>query len=252
MMFSFQEQYKDYTNTDLLKIVRQPHEYQAAAVDAATQILNTRSVTAADLEEVDRYFHEIATSTNRKMEKINSYKEMAADFLEPVVNPAIKVKPQKILNYLLLFIGLQYIWTLYINVRNCIQFIQYVINCKAYGFDNTTGKVTYWSCFSAYFNSSALLQICTVIYIPIVFILLLKRQRWGWILLFADNLLRLGSMIGLSYILFKYQQYYRVDVLMVLFKILVKSMFVFFLWRNYFSDLFGVTKEVKKKTAIAY
>lgn len=250
MNFDFHDKYKDHSNIDLLKIVRRPNEYQVAAVDAATQILNAREITQSDLEQVDRYFHEIDTETKRKTDKINSYKEKTADFFQPVFNPTTEVKPQKWLNILLLVIGLQYLWTLYINISDFVKFIKYVIDCKSYGFDSTTETVSYWTCFSTQFNPIIFFQILTLIYVPIIFYLLFKRRRWGWILLFADNLFGLISTVSQSYIFFKYQQYHHGDTISFFTQILIKGLFVFFLWRNYISDFFSVTKEIKKKTAI--
>lgn len=250
MNFDFHDKYKDYSNIELLKIVRRPTEYQVAAVDAATQILSAREIIHSDLEQVDRYFHEIDTETKRKTDKINSYKEKTADFFEPVLNPTKEVKPQKWLIILLLFIGLQYLWTLYINIIDFIKFIMYVIDCKSYGFDSTTGTVSSWTCFSTQFNPFIFFQILTLIYVPIIFYLLFKRKRWGWILLFADNLFGLISTVSQSYIFFKYQQYHHGDTFSFFSQILIKGLFVFFLWRNYISDFFSVTKETKKKTVI--
>jgi hypothetical protein len=250
MNFDFHDKYKHYSNTDLLKIVRRPTEYQVAAVDTATQILSEREVTQLDLEQVDKYFNEINTETKRKTDKINSYKEKTADFFEPVVNPTTEVKPEKWLNILLLFIGLQYSWTLYINISDFVNFIKYVIDCKTYGFDSTTETVSYWTCFSNQFNPLIFFQILTLIYVPIIFYLLFKRRRWGWILLFADNLFGLISTLSQSYIFFKYQQYHHGDTVSFFTQILIKGLFVFFLWRTYISDFFGITRETKKKAAI--
>jgi len=250
MNFDFHDKYKDYSNIDLLKIVRRPTEYQVAAVDAATQILSSREISPTDIEQVDNYFDEIDTETKRKTDKITSYKEKTANFLEPVLNPTAEVKPEKWLNILLRVIGLQYLWTLYLNISDLIRFIKYVIDCKSYGFDSNTETVSYWTCFSSRFDPLVFFQILTLIYVPIIFYLLFKRRRWGWILLFADNLFGLISTVSQSYIFFKYQQYHHGDTLSFFTQILIKGLFVFFLWRNYISDFFGVTKETKKKTAI--
>lgn len=250
MNFDFHDKYKDYSNIDLLKIVRRPSEYQVAAVDAATQILSAREVTQSDLEQVDNYFDEIHTETKRKTDKINSYKEKTADFFEPVLKPTGEVKPEKWLNILLLIIGLQYLWTLYLNISDLVRFAKYVIECKSYGFDNNTETVSYWTCFTSQFDPLIFFQLLTLIYVPIIFYLLFKRKRWGWILLFADTLFGLISSVSQSYLFFKYQQYHQGDTFSFLTLIIIKGLFVFFLWRNYISDFFNVTNETKKKIAI--
>lgn len=250
MNFDFYDQYKDYSNIDLLKIVRRPTEYQVAAIDAATQILSEREVTQSDLEQVDNYFDEIDTETKRKTDKINSYKEKTADFFEPVLKPTSEVKPEKWLNVLLLVIGLQYLWTLYNNISHLVRFVKFVNDCKSYGFDNSTETITYWTCFLSRFDPLVFFQIVTLIYVPIIFYLLFKRKRWGWILLFADTLFGLISLISQSFIFFKYQQYHQGETVSFFTQIIIKGLFVFFLWRNYISEFFNVTIEIKKKTAI--
>ena len=250
MNFDFYDKYKDYSNIDLLKIVRRPSEYQVAAVDGATQILSEREITQSDIDQVDNYFDEIDTETKRKTDKINSYKEKATDFFQPVFEPTSEVKPEKWLNILLLVIGLKCLWTLYINVSDLVRFVKFVIDCKSYGFDNSTETVSYWTCFSTRFDPLVFFQIVTLTYVPVIFYLLFKRKRWGWILLFADTLFGLISLISQSYVFFKYQLYHQGDTLSFFTQIIIKGLFVFFLWRNNISDFFNVTMEVKRKTAI--
>jgi hypothetical protein len=248
MNFDYHDKYKDLSTLELLKIVRRPNEYQAAAVDEATRILSAREVTPADLEQADRYFHEIDNETQRKTEKINLFKEKAADLFEPALNPTAEVKPQKWLNLLLLVIGLQYLWALYINITAFVRFIKRVFDCETNGYDNTSEKASYWTCLSNQFDPFVFFQVLTLVYVPIIFYLLFKRKRWGWILLFADNLFGLISAVSQSYIFFKY--YYHGDSMSFFIPILIKALLVFFLWRNSISDFFSVTKETKKKTAI--
>src|SRR6266487_3556660 len=98
MNFNFYDQYKNYSNIDLLKIVKQPDNYQAAAVEAATQILNERQVSETELQQVDKYFQDIDAKEQLKKDKINFYKEKTVDFLEPVLKPTTEVKPHKWIN----------------------------------------------------------------------------------------------------------------------------------------------------------
>ena len=251
MNFDFYNQYKIYANTDLLKIIQQPDHYQEDAVKAATQLLNEREVSESDIENAKSYYLELDNSAKQRTDKLNSYKEKTADFLEPVLHPTSNVNPEKWLTIFLFTIVLQYLWILYINISDFIKFIKYVVDCKTYGFDgSTSGTVSYWACFTSQFNPFIFFQLLTLVYVPIIFYLLFKRKRWGWILLFADTLFGLISMISQSYIFFKYQQYYHGDTISFFTNIIIKGLFVFFLWKNYISDSFGVTKNIKKNTAI--
>lgn len=229
MHFNFHDQYKDYSNIELLKIVRQPNEYQTDAVGAATSILQEREISEADIQQVDAYFNEIEAKAKLKSDKINSYKEKAADFLEPIINPGTEVKPAKWLNILLLFIVLDYAWKFYNSIKTFVYFSR---------------------CNNCTFDITMVLTIVGLIYVPVIFFLLYKKKRWGWILLFADNLFIFITSLFQSYIFFKYQEQHRGDTSTFVFSILIRAAFVFFLWRVPISDFFGVTHNSKKDTAV--
>ena len=181
---------------------------------------------------------------------MNSIKEKTADFFEPLLNPTSKVKSENWLNVLLLIIALQYLRTLFINTRDFNKFIKFVLDCKSFGFDSSRETVSFWTCFSNQFNPLIFFQIATLIYVPIIFYLLFKRKSWGWILLFGDNLFGFISIISQSYFFFKYQQLHHINLDSFFTQILIKGLFVFFIWRKYISDFFNVTIETKRKTAI--
>jgi hypothetical protein len=229
MPFNFHDQYKNHSNIELLKIVRQPNEYQTDAVDAATSILKERKISETDIQQVDTYFTEIEAKATLKSEKLNSYKEKAADVLQPILKPGHEVKPAKWLNILLLFIGLEYIWTLYNSIKRFVYFSR---------------------CDGCTFDVTMVFTLVTLIYIPVIFFLLYKKTRWGWILLFADNLFTLISRIFQSYIFFKYLEFHRGDTGTFVLLIVIKAAFAFFLWRAPIPDFFGVMNNAKKDTAI--
>lgn len=80
MDFDFYQLYKDYSNADLLKIVRQPGDYEPAAVSIATQILNERQISPEEILYVDQYFQDIESSKRAKKEKFDTIKNKATDF----------------------------------------------------------------------------------------------------------------------------------------------------------------------------
>jgi hypothetical protein len=229
MDFDFYQQYKEYSNIDLLKIVRQPANYQLAAVAAAENILLERQVFAEEISAVDQYFLDIENSEIYKKEKIDGLKNKLTDFLEPVLHPSEKVEPNKWVNILLLAIAIQYAWTLFNTARRLIRFLQ----CNYCGFEITI-----------------IVEILTLIYVPFIFFLLFKRRRWGWILLFADNLFVLISGICQSYIFFKHQNVHHGDIISFLLSILIRAAFVSFLWRDSIANHFEVIRETKKKAAL--
>lgn len=229
MDFDFHQQYKDYANIDLLKIVRQPANYQSAAVTAAEEIIRGRQVSAEEISMVDQYFLDIDNSGKVKQEKIDGMKNKVTDFLDPVLHPSENVEPNKWVNILLLVIGLQYAWTVF----------------------NTAGRVIrFFQCSNCHFDVIIILELLLLLYVPLIFFLLLKRRRWGWILLFADNLFTLLVGISQSYIFFRYQSIHQGDTTSFLLPILIRAAFLPFLWRDSIANHFGVNHETKKNTAI--
>jgi len=229
MNIDFYQLYKDYTNTELLKIVKRPAEYQPAAVAVATQILNERQVTTDEIQFVDQYFLDIDNNTKVKKEKIDTLKGRATDFFEPVLHPSEKVEPNKWVNILLFVIAIQYAWSLFGTARRLIGFLQ----C-----DDCSLDITFFA------------EFLTLIYVPLIFFLLFKRRRWGWILLFADNLFSLILRVSQSYIFFKYQSIHHGDTTSFLLPILIKAAFIFFLWLDPIANHFGIAQETKKETAL--
>jgi hypothetical protein len=229
MNFDFYDQYKEYSTVELLKIVKKAADYQPGAVEAAKTILAKRQVTQNELDQVDHLVNQEEKQANAFSDKINSYKEKAADLFEPIINPGTEVKPVKWLNILLLFIGIHYIWVLYDTVKSLFHLLSY----RYYRFDFTI-----------------VLLLINLVYIPLIFYLLYKKRRWGWILLFADNLFVLIQRLGGTYIFFKYQKFHRGDTGEFLFFILVRAAFVFFLWRKSIADLFRISGKTKKDIAM--
>jgi hypothetical protein len=224
MDFNFYDQYKTLSNVDLLKIVKKSAGYQPAAVEAATLLLAEREVPQADIDEVEGYFQEKAKS---KTEKINAYKEKAADFLEPIAYPGPEIKAVKWLNIFLVVVGLNYLWTLYLTVRSFVR----ILGCRDCGFDYTHG-----------------LQGLYLLYIPVVFYLLIKQKRWGWILLFADNVIAFILGLRSSVTFFEYRFIHHGDPVAFLLPIFLHGGLAFFLWRKDISAFFGVTDKEKKNT----
>lgn len=229
MNIDFYQLYKDYSNLELLKIVKRPTEYQPAAVAIATQILNERQVTTEEIQLVDQHFHDIDNTTKAKKEKIDALKGKATDFFEPVLHPSENVEPNKWVNILLFVIAIQYAWSLFGTVRRLISFLP----C-----DNCSFGITFFA------------EFLTLLYVPLIFFLLFKRRRWGWILLFADNLFSLILRVSQSYLFFKYQSIHHGDTTSFLLPIFIKAAFVFFLWRDPIANHFGIAHETKKKTAL--
>lgn len=93
-----------------------------------------------------------------------------------------------------------------------------------------------------------LLDFGSLLYLPVIFYLLFKRRRWGWILLFADNLGSLLLRLRESYMFFKFQPIHHGSTISFIAPILLWTAFAFFLWRDGIPELFKVDTMTKKKT----
>lgn len=98
MKFDFYQQFKDFSNADLLKIIRKPAGYQPEAIAIATQIINDRNLTAEEIQLIDNHFIDKDNSERAKKERAYALKNKASDFLEPVLHPGEQVDPRKWLN----------------------------------------------------------------------------------------------------------------------------------------------------------
>jgi hypothetical protein len=229
MNFDFYQLYKDYSNTELLKIVKRPTNHQPVAVAIATQILNERQVTTDEVQLVDQHFRDIDATEKAKKEKIDDLKGKVTDFFEPVLLPAEKVEPNKWVKILLFVIAIQYAWSLFEIAKRLTGFLQ---------------------CDNCSFDITLFAEFLTLLYVPLICFLLFKRRRWGWILLFAENFFSVISRVSQSYIFFNYQSIHHGNTTSFLLPILIKSAFVFFLWRDSIANHFGINAETKKKTAL--
>ena len=223
MKLDFFELYQNYSAIDLLKIVKRPDDYQSQAVDAAIQILKQRVVTAEDEYEVHRYYADIDHKDAQQKEKIQAYKNSVTEFVEPITHPKETVEPGKFVNILLLLIALQYAWWFYNQTRRFIRIFQQSLP----PFD-----------FLFYF------QFINVFYVPLVFFLVFKRKKWGWILLFADSLFTL--ILRLSQIRFVTEGYF--NGFWYVYGVFIRLLFLFVLWRPMIAAHFRVTVKVKKQT----
>lgn len=226
MNFNFYDQYKGYSNVELLRIISRTDEYQPEAVEAASLVLKDRNVTEEDMAEAEQFF----ADEREKAEKLAAFKDNVKDFLQPIVQPEEGIKPARWLNIVLLLVVVDFLWVLYRAVNDMIS----------------RGK-----CADCQFDPvSLLLSMSGIVYLPVIFYLLLKRRRWGWILLFADNGVSLLLRLSQVHIFFKYQDMHGGDTTAFLLPVLVRLGFMVFLWRNEISGYFGISMKTKQHVLI--
>lgn len=224
----FLNRFSNYSNVELLRIIKRPDDYQPDALKAAIEIIATRKVTDNDQKEVEEYYETIAQNDKKKREQFELLKKKANNLFEPILQPTSSITPSKWLNIFLLAVAAQFIWSFCMTIKSMISFYE----CIGCGFD-----ITYLGSF------------LNLIYIPLVFYLFYKRNKWGWILLFGDNLFSVLSSLSQSYIFFKYQTIHQGDTGDFIWTLIIKSVFVVFLWREDIASYFNILPTDKKKYA---
>lgn len=222
----FLELYKDYTNVQLLKIVNRPEDYQPKAVETAKILLEIRNVLDSEIKEVENFYLNIKQNEINKQEKINFLKKKAIELVQPIILPNEEFKPRIWLKIFLIVLALQYVWLLYKSVS-------YFIVQANYNFD-----------FFLF------IQIIALLYYSLILYLLFRKKKWGWILLFSDNLIVLLSSLGRIYHYVKYQNYYEESFIEIIIPILLRAAFLLFLFRKDISAYFKVTRKLKINTLL--
>lgn len=227
MAFDFYDEYKDYPNLDLLRIIRNPGDYQPPAVAAAGRVLEERQVPVEEIAALDQTLQGLTEAEWYKSEKFTRMTAKTADLFPPISQLHTEAEPFKWVNLLLLVMGIHYAWMLFRMIKGLIRLLP---RSSFYWFD--------------------LINFLPIVYVPFLFILLFKRKRWGWILLFADNLAALIMMVSEGYIFFKFRHLYHSSITSFILPIMIRSAFTFFLWRNAIAEHFGVSAKNKKRTAL--
>lgn len=228
MNFDFDTLYKTYSNKQLLKILKQPEDYQPEAVASAERILHERDIAE---EEIQLLEQELLDRPSNLHLAGNGYivKDDEGDILAPILNQNVQVKMPDRVKVFLALITAQYVWMLYTTLMVIVSYLQ----CKYCGAD-----------LLLFF------QVFTILYVPVIFFLVYKRHQWGWILLFADNLFIFFSRCLNLYMVYNFQHVDDASVSGLLTPVLIKLIFLLFLWQGVLVNYFGITNETKMKTVL--
>jgi hypothetical protein len=229
MSFDFYSQYAGFSNVELLKIVQRPGDYDSTAVKAAEALLGERSVSKEESLKVQQYYQEIDEKHKAKQDRLHSLNAIIEDFLEPILKPSEEILPYKWIRILLLVLTIQYLFELYKSIRIFIAF---------------------FNCIDCSFDVYLFTSLISIAFTPLLIYLLIKRNEWGWILLFGSQVFNLIAGLGQTDIFFRYYYPLNPDISSWLLPLLVNSAFVFFLWKPSLSGYFEIDNETRKKTAI--
>jgi len=227
--FDFLQKYRGYSNVELLKIVKRPEGFQPAAVAAANHLLIERNVTLEEIQIADAFFSQTDANAKAKQEKKEAFVRKLADFFEPILHPGRKVEPRKWIHILLLVLVVKYFIAVVDIMRGVISSLQ--------SYDRPFELIDLWPCVS-------------LLYIALIFILLFKRKRWGWILIFFDNLFHAIMHLSGLYVFFEYQSIHHGTTISFFMPVFINGAFLVLLWQNPVIAYFGIDRATRKKTAV--
>ena len=234
MDFDFLKEFTTYSTLELLRITRQPGRYQPAAVEAAHLVHSARNISPEEMEEANRQLLDLEEEEKRKQEKMDAYKANVAEILSSLIIPDQQLKPSKWLKFLLLLLAIQYIRILFRSIPTLI----FLVDCETCGFD------ILW-----------LLSITNIVFIPVIFYLLLKRKRWGWIILCGENIFS-GVLLLSPFIKFIGNVVYHIYYIDsgawtswgILWPVIIRTLFAIFLFKKEITSYFNVGRKIKERT----
>jgi hypothetical protein len=218
----FYNQYRQYSTADLLNIVREKDNYQAAAVLAAEQLLAEREVSSFDEEEADRYFQEKETKRMASTARVGAVKAVVADWMEPIARPSVELQPDKWYRIFVVVYGIYYLRDLYFAVR-------YFTTAYSIGWNLEDFVVV-----------GGTLALDTFL-----FVLVIRRRKWGWILLVVEHTVLIFINVSLFVEMSRLRMFH-VNSMPNLYGALFHLAMVGFLLRRTMAEFFGVGPVVKK------
>lgn len=214
MEFDFYDRYKNYADAELLIILKQPQNYQPVVIEAITKILQERNLTVEDL---------LLEKTVKELPE-----EITADH-SPDLLPANweETKPPLWVTIVFIAVAIEFAWSFFTTF---------------YGFYRVFSTGLFRLQYLPYFLWLA--------YIPITGYLLLKRNSWGWILLFTGSLFSLVTYVGAVLSMTWYGQFYVGQLYVPLWWIVFNGALLFCLWKPVMYFYFGIAVPVKKRTFV--
>ena len=178
----FNEKFKTYTNTELLRIIDNPDGYQPNAVETAKIIFSDRQLTEEEIKNAkDEFEAERQEKLNKEQKKRlieDKFKNIGKSILDNV-NPIQNETPttEKTIKIISLIFGGLFLFQLYKD----FGMVSFMFT------DN-----------SADWDFSMVLYFLPLLVVPTATILFFKRNKFGWLLLTVFLTYSAVSAIGLS------------------------------------------------------
>ncbi|QQR97311.1 MAG: hypothetical protein IPK18_10570 [Sphingobacteriales bacterium] len=166
-MNEFKEKFNSYSTANLLKIIDNPGDYQASAVEAANEILKSRQLDELEIETAKTELQNTRQEIEKKNQKYKDLEFKVKDFFSSilsVVNPIQSniTSVDKTIKLVCISLGLIFLFQLFKNLK-----------LFSFYFTNNLGI---WNLFSIFYFIDLFI-------IPITIVLFYKRKKIGWTIL---------------------------------------------------------------------
>lgn len=232
--FNFYEQFSHYSTGDLLAIVQQPDKYLAEAVSAAELLLKERVVSDSERAHVQQHLAAVEADERQRSGQAEARIQKIAEFVNPTLSPEKALSPRRLFFILLIVFGISYCFLFYGFIKSQLHLLR-CAGCRA--------DVSTW------------LGFFQLAYETITFFLLVRKKRWGWILLFVSNAAivlpllydlyfwhkTIGSIPGLNHGI----------TATAVFAIIYPISIAAFLWRPVMTRIFGIDRNTRGYSLLA-
>lgn len=218
MNFNFYESFRDHSNEELISIVRQTSAYQPEAVAAAYQHLNEREVSENEIlgiSEIHETIHsEVVTEEDQE------------DLLVPYLQEDVPVVYNKWINVLLTLIAFRFLAVGGSTLWYFYQFKVFLFPILSFDF------------------------LLIFVGLPIMFLLIFQRKKWGWFLFSSFSIFNLLGFIITQVVRFSYGYIPHLGSLIYpLIHASLSGISIFVLWKPEIANLYHISKSEKQKTA---
>lgn len=167
IMNPFSEQYKTFSNTDLLRIIENQSDYQPKAVEAAKTEINNRNLSNYEIKDAKNALEaerqEKQKQSEKRTEIEQNIKTLATSFFN-TINPIQQSTPtaERQIKLITIAFGLLAIFKWY----NQLEFLKFILTDSSGSWD-----------------LSILAYFLPLILLPIATLLFWRRKKSGWILI---------------------------------------------------------------------
>jgi hypothetical protein len=167
-MNPFTDRYKKLTNSELLKIIDNPADYQPQAIEAANDELTTRQLTEEELLTIREENEALAEEQRLKSDKTKALENKAKDIVSTIADTLNPIQSEKLSTPKAI---------LWISILMILLFL--------YQLYSQFGLLTYMFKYDAakWDFSMAMYFLRPLVIMPVAAILFALRKRSGWVLL---------------------------------------------------------------------